>query len=73
MLGVNEGCLASFIMLGTNGDLMYNYMFTCIRILPYYNEYGHIHYKTDYDRYVCHDDTTTAIPLGVWQQPICEC
>ena len=43
------------------GDLMHNYVFTCIGILSHYDEYGCVHYKIDYDHHVHHDDTKTAI------------
>ena len=43
---------------------MHNCVFTCIGILSHYDEYITVHYETDYDHHVRHDDTTTAILSG---------
>ena len=57
-------CLASFIiyyaMIKSMGTSCIT-VFTWIRILPHYDEYERVCYKTDYDTYVRHDDKTTDI------------
>ena len=78
MLGKNGGlsCIIYYAMIKNGGlsCIIYYAMIkslgtscmtalTCIRILPHYDKYERIYYKTDSDTYVRHDDTTTAIPF----------
>ena len=42
---------------------MHNCVFTCIKILPHYDEYGCVHYETSYEHHVHHDDTMVFIPF----------
>ena len=48
---------------------MHNRLHMYIGILLHYDEYGRIHYATDYDNHVHHDDMRTAIPLGCLTTP----
>ena len=53
---------------GKCGDLMYNCIFTCIRILPLYDEYGRVHHKTKMIIMFTMMLQRSLFPTSVWQQ-----